>query len=181
MPQHLIIGIDPGSKGAMAVYRTTTNGLGDLSSDHWVYKFENRTVNDIGEELNRLWEEAWKAGSTEKPSSMTIYLENPAGVPMNGPTEQIKFRLSAYGKLQRSVGVIEGELIGLTYRTSPRVRTQYHLVSPQKWMNKLQCRTGGDKNITKSYAQRLYGALKPTLLTGDAICIMHYGKTLAKE
>ena len=54
------------------------------------------------------------------------------------------------------------------------------IVSPMKWMNKLQCRTGGDKNITYAYAQKKFRSkafprLKFNQKTAESLLIGYYG------
>jgi hypothetical protein len=52
----------------------------------------------------------------------------------------------------------------------------YHTVLPRVWQDRLECRSGGDKNITKARAIALYGSpdFKITHATADAILIAHY-------
>ncbi len=59
------------------------------------------------------------------------------------------------------------------------IRFQY--VSPAKWQGDMGCRTGGDKNITKAAAQRLFPALKITHATADALLLAEYAKTIYKK
>jgi len=51
-------------------------------------------------------------------------------------------------------------------------------VVPVKWQNALQCRTKGDKNVSKRRAQELFPALKVTHATADALLIAEYGRRL---
>lgn len=53
-------------------------------------------------------------------------------------------------------------------------RIPFESVTPQKWQNTLNCRTGGDKNISKAKAQELYPHLDITHATGDALLIATY-------
>lgn len=50
------------------------------------------------------------------------------------------------------------------------------LVTPSVWQGKLNCRTKGDKNITKALAQRLFPRLKVTHATADALLLAEYGR-----
>ena len=54
----------------------------------------------------------------------------------------------------------------------------YILVAPQVWQRVMDCRTGGDKNITKRAAQVLHPELKVTHRTADAILLAHYASRL---
>lgn len=47
-------------------------------------------------------------------------------------------------------------------------------VSPMKWQKVLECRTHGDKNVSKARAQQLYPHLKITHATADALLLATY-------
>lgn len=49
-------------------------------------------------------------------------------------------------------------------------------VTPQKWQKAMNCLTGGDKNVSKSAAQRLWPDVKFTHATADAALIAEYGR-----
>ena len=51
---------------------------------------------------------------------------------------------------------------------------QYALVLPQTWQRALHTLTGGDKNITKAKAQRMFPRLNVTHATADALLIATY-------
>ena len=51
----------------------------------------------------------------------------------------------------------------------------YLLVSPQKWQKDLDCRTGGDKNVTKRVAAMRFPSLKVTHATADALLLASWG------
>lgn len=70
-----------------------------------------------------------------------------------------------------------GFLIGLL--TAHKV--PYELVTPVVWQNAMKCRSGGDKNVTKAAAQRLFPNEKITHATADAILMAEYAKRLANE
>ena len=50
------------------------------------------------------------------------------------------------------------------------------LVKARKWQTELKCLTGGDKNVTKKTAMRLFPDEKVTHSTADAILIAEYGR-----
>lgn len=58
------------------------------------------------------------------------------------------------------------------------LKIPFELVSPVKWQRTLGCLTKGDKNITKSHAQRLYPHYKITHANADSILIAEYGRRL---
>ena len=87
----------------------------------------------------------------------------------NGKTGQ---GIASSMKFSRSIGRLEGLLIGMG--------VNHHCVTPQKWMNALNCRTKGDKRVTRNLAIKLYPQLKPTHATADAILICRYGELQQK-
>jgi len=50
----------------------------------------------------------------------------------------------------------------------------YELVTPQRWQTDLDCRTGGDKNVTKRLAQELFPDVKVTHAVADALLIAEW-------
>ena len=51
----------------------------------------------------------------------------------------------------------------------------FEYVSPQKWQRAMDCMTGGDKNITKHFAQTLVSeSIRITHRTADATILAHY-------
>lgn len=65
-----------------------------------------------------------------------------------------------------------GLLLGILYTQS----IPFVLVSPQKWQKALGCLSHGDKNITKSAAQRLFPNMKITHAVADALLLAEYGR-----
>lgn len=55
-------------------------------------------------------------------------------------------------------------------------KIRLELVKPNKWMTALKCKTGGDKNVTKQTALRLFPDYKVTLDIADAILIAEYAR-----
>jgi len=66
----------------------------------------------------------------------------------------------------QSYGMLRGMLIALELPFSE--------VSPIKWQNRQKCRTGGNKNISKSRAQQLFPSLKITHAIADSLLIADY-------
>ena len=56
----------------------------------------------------------------------------------------------------------------------------FHTVTPQAWQKAMQCRTKGDKNVTKAAAQRLWPETKWTHALADAALIAEYGRRTHK-
>ena len=55
-------------------------------------------------------------------------------------------------------------------------RLRFTEVTPAKWQRVMECRTKGDKNVTKARAQQLFPDLKITHATADALLIAEYGR-----
>jgi Holliday junction resolvasome RuvABC endonuclease subunit len=71
-----------------------------------------------------------------------------------------------------SFGKSQGFLIGLL----TAMKIPYHEVTPQKWQKAMGCMSGGDKNVTKHAAQKLWPHLKITHRDADARLIAEYGR-----
>ncbi len=74
-------------------------------------------------------------------------------------------------KFGKSAGMLEGFLIAS--------RVRYHWVTPVKWQTEMRCRSGGDKNVTKGAAQKLWPQLKITHAIADALLIAEWTRLLA--
>ena len=85
-------------------------------------------------------------------------LENVHSMPKQGVASSFKFG--------RNFGNLEGLLTGS--------KIPFDYVTPQKWQKELGCLSHGDKNVTKSKAQRLFPHLKITHAIADALLIMEY-------
>lgn len=66
----------------------------------------------------------------------------------------------------KNVGHLEMALIA--------AEVPYETASPQKWMKALGCMTGGNKDVTLSFAQRLFPKNKITKRQADAVCLAIY-------
>lgn len=73
----------------------------------------------------------------------------------------------------RAYGFVEGVIV--------YCRIPMEKAAPTKWMTAMKCRTGGDKNVTKSAAQSLHPKLKVTHAFADALLIAEYARRLAIE
>ena len=95
-----------------------------------------------------------------------VYLEKVHSMPGQGVSSVFKF----------------GEGFGHLKGTLDALRIPYELVSPLKWQTSLGCRTGGDKNVSKTKAQQLFPMVtKITHYIADALLIMEYGCRLEKQ
>ena len=74
-------------------------------------------------------------------------------------------------KFGKSAGMLEGFLIAS--------RVRYDWVTPVKWQTQMRCRSGGDKNVTKGAAQKLWPHLKITHATADSLLIADWTRCFA--
>lgn len=87
-------------------------------------------------------------------------LERVNAMPKQGVASSFKFGAS-FGELKMALVA---------------ARLRFELVTPATWQGKLRCRTKGDKNITKTLAQRLWPGVKITHATADALLLAEYGR-----
>lgn len=88
------------------------------------------------------------------------YIEKVHSFPGQGVSSTFKFGVS-YGGLRMALIAA-----GLRFET----------VTPQRWQATLQCRTAGNKNITKRRAQELFPDMKVTHAIADALLIAEYAR-----
>ena len=87
-------------------------------------------------------------------------LEQINAMPKQGVTSSFHFA-EGYGKLQMALLAAE---------------IPYEKIRPQKWMKALGCLTGGQKNITKNFAQQLFPKIRCTHNISDGLLIAEYCK-----
>jgi hypothetical protein len=58
------------------------------------------------------------------------------------------------------------------------LRIPFILVSPVKWQTAMNCRTKGDKNVSKAAAQRLWPTVKISHANADSLLLAEYGRTI---
>lgn len=92
---------------------------------------------------------------------LRAYIESVHSMTKQGVASSFKFGKHA--------GLLEGILVAM--------QIPYTLVTPQTWQKAMHCRSGGNKNVTKAAAQRLWPALKITHSMADAMLIAEYGRT----
>lgn len=88
------------------------------------------------------------------------FIEKVGAMPKQGVSSTFKFG--------RNFGNLEAVLAAL--------RIPFEYVLPVKWQTALSCRSGGDKNVTKGAAQRLWPSQKWTHATADAALIAEFGR-----
>jgi hypothetical protein len=128
----IYVGIDPGLKGGLAAI--------DQFAPRKILlmPFEHCSLGDISYQFK-----VWRDSDTP----VHVLIENPS-LPMFNRHSQNNFSIQAYTKLYRSIGHLEG--IAIAHNFVPEK------ISPIKWQNRLNCRTGGDKKITHARATKLF-------------------------
>jgi hypothetical protein len=144
----LFIGIDPGKSGAIAFL--PENG------EPWTVKL-SETDHDIAEALK----DAFVVELFEKNEVFAV-LEKVHSSPQMGVKSAFSFGQS-FGKCEMLLAAH---------------RIPFEYVSPSKWQGDMKCRTGGDKNITKAAAQRLFPGIKVTHSIADALLLAEYARRM---
>jgi crossover junction endodeoxyribonuclease RuvC len=148
----MIIGIDPGVKGGMAL-------LWDKGNVEATYAFTDKTEADISEELDR-----WL--KPMEPFIPKAYLEKVGSMPGEGHMGAFTF------------GRVYGFLRGICLGKGIMVRDVY----PALWQARLGCMTRGNKNVSKDAAIRLFPHYhkkqRITHATADALLIAEYGRIM---
>jgi len=113
----------------------------------------SETENDVV-----VWLDKWKGNVSY------AFLEKVHSMPKQGVSSSFRF-----GALY---GFCKGILVssGIPWEECP----------PQKWMKFLGCSTGGDKNVTKQFAQRLHPGVKVIHANADALLIAEYCRRMRK-
>jgi crossover junction endodeoxyribonuclease RuvC len=69
-----------------------------------------------------------------------------------------------------------GESFGFCQGMLTAAGVRFEFATPQKWQKAMQCRTGGDKNVSKARAQALFPGVKITHAIADALLIADYAR-----
>lgn len=142
-----IIGIDPGVSGGLAFMDAATRAV------------IVARMPDTDHELLQLLRRHAHGGYA--------YLENVHAMP---PVIKGKKVGGSVGNFK--LGQQDGRLcMALTAAGIP-----FDRVAPTKWQDALQCRTGGDKKISKARAQQLFPDLAVTHAIADALLLAEYGR-----
>jgi len=94
------------------------------------------------------------------PSIRMARIEEVHAMPTNGSVSGFK--------LGRSYGSLRMALIASGIR--------FETASPIQWQNFMKCRTGGDKNVSKSRAQILFPTQKITHAIADALLLAEFAR-----
>ena len=156
-----IIGIDPGLSGGIAIIPlysfkdTQVYSLADYSLSQLFLLFQE--FRGGGGVLRKDTDELYMDSGIEKDTHCEVYLEEPQ-LPMFNTHNSNNFSVQAHKKLARSLGQLEGICIAAGYPPN--------LVAPRKWQGLLGCRTGGDKNISKNLAIKVFPFLSRVAKSG---------------
>jgi Holliday junction resolvasome RuvABC endonuclease subunit len=147
------VGIDPGQSG----------GIGIIDADGSFvtsFKFKDQTDADISEIFRYIQE----LQGVMSENSVYALLEKVHSMPKQGVASSFTFGMS-FGFLKAM----------LTAHKIP-----WDFVQPNTWQKALGCQTHGDKNITKSKAQRQWPGVKITHANADALLIAEYCRITKK-
>lgn len=115
------------------------------------FAFADKMPETEADTAELLWNTlAFKAGG-----KAMCFIEAVHSMPKQGVASSFKFG--------RSYGFLRGLLIGL--------KIPFEEITPQVWQKEMNCRTGGNKNVSKAKAQQLWPALKITHATADSLLI----------
>ena len=71
-----------------------------------------------------------------------------------------------------------GESYGRIKMALAAARIQFEEVAAIRWQNVMQCRTGGDKRVTRTKAMAMFSGIRVTHATADALLIAEYCRRL---
>jgi len=103
-------------------------------------------------------QELWRIFLAIRGKAVAAAIEKVSAMPGNGAVSMFKFGKAA--------GKAEAWLIAAGYR--------WDWVTPAKWQGDLRCRTGGDKNVSKTKAQQLWPHLAFTLKDAEGLLIAEW-------
>jgi len=152
----VFLGVDPGRSGGMA--------LVDWRGQWLVVCPMPDSAGTLARAL-RGW---WPNGLELPPTSATLERVN-SGVWGRGRSNMKMGAVSAF-TFGRNFGRLEGVL--------EASEIPYRLVMPVTWQTALNCRTGGDKNISKAKALQLWPTCQVTHWNADALLLAEYGRRI---
>jgi len=144
----MILGIDPGVRGGLAILQADGKLVHVQAFDP--KDTEHRLVYEVIHALDLI----------EVDPFHQVYVERVGYMRGDGGKGAFTF-----GKI---VGLIHGAVLSRSLFL--------HQVSPQMWQTRMECLTGGNKNISKRRAQHLFPYEKITHAVADAILIAEFGR-----
>lgn len=164
IPLMFYIGIDPGASGGIAII-----------DDRGVV-VETRKMPDTDRDL---WDMIHGYG-------MEQFLYGLEGKG-KGPTRAVLEKVNAgvFGKPGQRMGVTSaftfGIGVGRLRMALIAAGIPFDEVLPMKWQTVMACRSGGNKNITKSRAQQLFPRTEVTHAIADALLLAEYGRRTERQ
>ena len=142
----VIVGIDPGKSGAAVAINQNMEVLSQ-------FRFSTAEDGDLSDWLTDIWIDH---------GLEVIVVEMVHSMPGQGVKSTFSFGKST-GAIAEAVGLFSDEV---TIRKP----------SPQAWQRDLDCMTGGNKNITKDLAQKLFPDVKVIHANADALLLAEWGR-----
>jgi hypothetical protein len=153
------IGIDPGVAGGIAVV------------DYYGHPIETHKMPETERDLLDVLE-GYGAGRLVEGSSRAVLEKVNAGV----------FGARKFGqRMGVSSAFTFGQGIGRLTMALTASRIPFDQIAPATWQALLQCKTGGDKNISKRRAQQLFPSLKVTHAIADALLLAEYCRRINRS
>lgn len=148
MTASAVIGVDPGVSGALAVLGANGAVL------HISQVRGDMTERELAAEVG-----------------VAVAILNLAG---GGPAfvEKVGFIKGDGGKGAFTFGGVYKFVLGCLHTRGLIVVN----VSPQAWQSRMECLTGGNKNVSKARAKELFPGVKVTHRVADALLIAEYGR-----
>lgn len=148
---NLFMGVDPGKSGCIVLIHGTGEWAAELSLES--------TLTDIGTML-RMYRRSITFALIEQVHSGIFGSQGKMGV-----------------RSSFTFGDSFGSIRGMV--TVCNIRHEY--IQPQKWQQEMNCRTHGDKNVSKAKAQQLFPSVKVTHRNADALLIAELARRKAIE
>ena len=146
----VFIGIDPGVSGAAAI-------LDNTGAIIQVVAFKKLTHKDTSDLLS-----SWYSQYFDGDGGITVMLEKVHSMPGQGVKSVFGF----------------GEHYGFLIGVVTALDLPFEYVTPQRWQKRMNCRTGGNKNVSKAAAQRRFPQQKITHAIADALLIAEYARLI---
>lgn len=122
--------------------------LNEIGEPFWKpYSFKDQTPHDISNVFQEL-----------SQFDAICAFEKVHSMPRQGVASSFKFG--------HNTGVLAGIITAF--------KIKHYYISPQGWQKEMGCLTGGDKNVSKAMAQRLFPKLTVTHDIADSLIIAEY-------
>lgn len=122
------------------------------------------------------WIHDGKAAAEKMPETERDLLDLLTGIAREGPCFAVIEQVASSPQM----GVVSAFTFGVGYGRLQMALTAagipYDRIRPMKWQTAMQCRTKGDKNVSKRRAQELFPAMKCTHAISDALLMAEYAR-----